>query len=107
MLVTIFLVVTVLYGSVEAPPSRGFSYIELWYIGVQMPILIAMLEYGIILAFIKYRVTEKIESSEVRTTRPGNILNNVDLVFFFLMSTFIFMFDWYYIAKCSAAGRMT
>ena len=43
-----------LYSSVEAPPKRGFSSIEMWFIGVQVPILLGVLEYGIILAIRKF-----------------------------------------------------
>ena len=43
MLVTIFLIVIGIYKSVEAPPKRGFGYLEKWYIGVQVPILFALL----------------------------------------------------------------
>ena len=49
MLVTIFLIVIGIYKSVEAPPKRGFGYLEKWYIGVQVPILFALL------AVLKYK----------------------------------------------------
>ena len=55
MLVTIFLIVIGIYKSVEAPPKRGFGYLEKWYIGVQVPILFALLEYGFMLAVLKYK----------------------------------------------------
>ena len=102
MLVTSFLIVTGIYASVEAPPSRGFTYIELWYIGIQIPILIAMLEYGTILAIIKYGWNEKMVKLGTKTARLGNLLSKVDVAFFFSISTFISMFYFYYIAKCSA-----
>ena len=54
MLVTSFLVATSIYGSVEGPVTRGFSFIEEWYCGVQAPILLALMEYGLILGFIKW-----------------------------------------------------
>ena len=38
------------YGTVEAPKDRGFSYIEVWMIGIQIPILLALFEYALILA---------------------------------------------------------
>ena len=49
MIVTLFLISANVYNSVEAPNGRGFSYIEIWMIGTQIPILLALLEYGFIL----------------------------------------------------------
>ena len=37
MLVVLFLICTNIYSTVEGPSSRGFSYIEVWYIGMFMP----------------------------------------------------------------------
>ena len=72
MLVTIFLIVMTIYGSVKAPPTRGFSYIELWYIGVQIPILFALLEYGIMLAIIKYSgITTRMKQSQGKTFKSA------------------------------------
>ena len=54
MLVTLDLIATNVYNSVKAPAKRGFSYIEIWMIGVQIPILLGILEYAILLALKKY-----------------------------------------------------
>ena len=51
---TLDLIATNVYNSVSAPKSRGFSNIEIWYIGVQVPILIAIFEYGILLTMKRY-----------------------------------------------------
>ena len=45
---------TNVYNSVKAPAQRGFSYIEIWMIGVQIPILVGILEYAILLTLKKY-----------------------------------------------------
>ena len=45
---------TNIYNSVKAPVKRGFSYIEIWMIGVQIPILVGILEYATLLALKKY-----------------------------------------------------
>ena len=58
------LIVTNVYNSVEAPTQRGFSYIEIWLIGIQIPILVAIFEYGILLAMKKYYQPHK-KTSEV------------------------------------------
>ena len=43
LLVTLYLIMTNVYNSVKGPESRGFSYIEVWFVGVQMPILAGIL----------------------------------------------------------------
>ena len=52
MIVTLYLISANVYNSVEAPAGRGFSYIEVWMIGSQFPILLALCEYGFVL-FLK------------------------------------------------------
>ena len=52
MILMLYLISTNVYNSVEAPSNRGFSYIEVWQIGAQLPILLALCEYGFIL-FLK------------------------------------------------------
>ena len=42
MIVTLYLISTNVYNSVEAPKIRGFSYIETWMIGTQIPILVSI-----------------------------------------------------------------
>ena len=49
MIVTLYLISANVYNSVEAPNDRGFSYIELWMVGTQIPILLALCEYGFVL----------------------------------------------------------
>lgn len=53
MLVTLYLILINTYNSVEAPSGRGFSYIDIWFVGCQVPIAFAILEYGLILAYKK------------------------------------------------------
>ena len=53
MIVTLYLISANVYSSVEAPKERGFSYIEVWMIGTQLPILLALCEYGLILYWKK------------------------------------------------------
>ena len=49
MIVTLYLISANVYNSVDAPKNRGFSYIEVWMLGTQFPILIALLQYGFVL----------------------------------------------------------
>ena len=43
----------------KAPAERGFSYIEIWMIGIQIPILTGLIEYGVLLSFKKYSSVDK------------------------------------------------
>ena len=54
LLVTLYLIATNLYISFDAPANRGFSYLDLWMLGTILPIITAILEYGILLAVSKY-----------------------------------------------------
>ena len=62
LLVTLYLIATNVYNSVKAPPKRGFSYIEIWMIGVQIPMLAALIEYGFLLALKKYYPAQNVAS---------------------------------------------
>ena len=53
MVVTLYLISANVYNSVDAPRTRGFSYIEIWMLGSQFPILLALLEYGFVLCYKK------------------------------------------------------
>ena len=53
MIVTLYLISANVYNSVDAPKNRGFSYIEIWMLGTQFPILVALLEYGFVLLLKK------------------------------------------------------
>ena len=54
MIVTLFLISTNVYNSVDAPEERGFSYIEMWKLGMQVPIIVAIIEYSVILGLNKF-----------------------------------------------------
>ena len=62
MIVTLYLISANVYNAVEAPPTRGFSYIEVWMLGTQAPILLALFEFGFILLLKK--VAKKITTNE-------------------------------------------
>ena len=63
LLVTLFLISSNVYNSLNAPQGRGFSYIEIWLVGAQGPILLAIVEYGIILAWKQH--SKKFGSSDL------------------------------------------
>ena len=53
MLITLILISANVHSSVDAPKGRGFSFIEIWFFGTTIPILVAILEYGYVLHLIK------------------------------------------------------
>ena len=96
---------TGIYNSVQAPSSGEFSYIEIWYIGIQIPIVFALLEYGIMLAALKYTGTET--ESKLPSHHEGmtviRVCKVIDLISFFLSFAFITIFNWTYIHVCMNA----
>ena len=60
MIVTLYLISANVYNAVEAPKSRGFSFIEIWMIGAQITILLALVEYGFVL-YLK-KISKKFEN---------------------------------------------
>ena len=63
MLVMLYLISANVYNAVAAPLTRGFSYIEVWILGTQAPILLALFEYGFILHLKK--VAKKKTTNEI------------------------------------------
>ena len=64
MILTLFLISANVYNSVEAPDDSGFSYIDIWMVGTQFPILLALCQYGFVL-YLK-KVDKKLPKN------PGN-----------------------------------
>ena len=58
LLVTLFLISSNVYNSLKGPQNRGFSYIEVWLIGAHGTILLAIFEYGIILAWKQHSLVK-------------------------------------------------
>ena len=61
MLLTICLISMTIYVSVQAPPNRGLSFIEIWIIGMLIPTILAILESSWIL--LKLRSMKKDQNS--------------------------------------------
>ena len=79
MVVTLYLISANVYNSVDAPKDRGFSYIEIWMIGSQFPILLALLEYGFILYLKKVVKTldeneKQIFDKRIKTLDMGSMI---------------------------------
>ena len=65
LLVTLFLIFANVYNSVEGPTSRGFSFIEIWMLGMQMPILMGIFEYAALLAMKKYKKFDQMAAKKI------------------------------------------
>ena len=55
----------------KAPFGRGFSYIEIWLVGVQIPIILAIVEYAILLT-MKRMYKNEISQVKVQVIYRGN-----------------------------------
>ena len=55
LLVTLCLITINTFNSVVAPTRRGISFIEKWMLGIFVPIITAIIEYGTLLFISKYK----------------------------------------------------
>ena len=85
LVITLCLISFNVYNVVDAPPTRGFSYVEIWMIGMEIPILLAALEYSMILG-LKRCLPKVIERHA----------GKVDAITCFLSVTYILIFSSYY-----------
>ena len=97
---TAFLIEVCIYGSIDVPKFRGFGLLEKWYFGTQVTIVFCMIEYGILLAAIKYKGlgTEVIVGG--RKTTVEEVLKIVDLVCFFSSITCCLIAGLCYLGLC-------
>ena len=72
MIVTLYLISAVVYNSVDAPSGRGFSNIEVWMLGAQFPILLALCEYGFVL-FLKKHANKYQNQVQIITSDPNQV----------------------------------
>ena len=100
MLVTVFLIQTGIYGSVQAPRFRGLGFLEKWYIGMQVPIMFAIAEYGIILILMKYKGYEKDIKIGKKTFTLEKFMKVVDLISFFFSFIACMIFKVSYLCMC-------
>ena len=84
LLITLYLIAINNYVSTEVPSTRGISYMDIWFIGSIVPVVFAIIEYGILLAILKYGNGYRV-----------NILL-IDKVAFFVSLIYITVFDTVY-----------
>ena len=76
MIVTLYLISANVYNAVEAPKSRGFSFIEIWMIGAQIPILLALVEYGFVLYLKKISKKSENKTEMLELGKPKQTLDD-------------------------------
>ena len=83
MILTQFLIGVNIYTSLDAPKDRGISYIEIWILGTQSPIALALFEYGFILYLKRVSKAWSLEflSQQKRSLRPLLLCLNSDGLF--------------------------
>ena len=114
LLITLYLITSNTYASIQGPMNRGFSYIEIWMSGVQITLLLAIVEYGVILAIKKYHRPQNsrkivqvtagtsVNSANMNPNEPVNnwdideMCKKMDIFTFFCSLTFIIIFNFVY-----------
>ena len=77
LLITIFLINTNIYNSVNAPKDRGLSFIEMWILGIDFQILAAIIEYSYVILQKRKRVSVRF-SNPVEDTNHESKLRMID-----------------------------
>ena len=72
MIVTLYLISAIVYNAVDAPSGRGFSNIEVWMLGAQFPILLALFEYGFVL-YLKRHNNKAQNQVQAMTLDPNQV----------------------------------
>ena len=99
MIVTLYLIHTNVYNSVDAPHGRGFSCIEIWMIGTQIPILVALTEYGFVLYWKKVaEKTNQIQPKNENKSFPDldERIKKLDLITMICSVIYLFLFTFFY-----------
>ena len=76
MILTLYLISSNVYNSVNAPHDRGFSYIEVWILGTQFPILLAFFEYGYVLYLKKVEAKVGVQNQVMNPSNPNQTLDD-------------------------------
>ena len=88
LLLTLYLIAINNYVSTDVPSTRGISYMDIWFIGCIVPIIFSIIEYGILLAVLKYG------NGYVLGHRVNVLM--VDKVAFIVSLFYISIFDTFY-----------
>ena len=92
MILTLYLILSNVYNSVNAPYDRGFSYIEVWILGTQLPILLAFFEYGYVLYLKKNEAKIGAQNQVMNPRDPKPTLDDMIKKLDFVTMTISFIF---------------
>ena len=92
MLIMLYLIQINTYNSLKAPPKRGFSTIEVWFVGIQAPVLLAVLEYGCLLAAKKFWPKRELGLKGINLTKE-ELFRYVDLCTFCVSIIYLLTFN--------------
>ena len=95
MVITLCLISFNVYIAIDAPPKRGFSYIEVWMLGMEIPIIFALLEYSMILGLKrcshkKFKFLGNIEKTAAQIDSISS-LTSISYILIFSMCYWSFM----------------
>ena len=102
LLVTLSLINSNIYMNINAPPERDFSQIEVWMIGVQAVILLALMEYGFLLAWKRFNLSLPKgckggkKKAWATATSMDDKMKIIDCITFVLGASFFVIFNMYY-----------
>ena len=97
LLITVCLITWNIYGTTEAPPSRGFSYIEMWITIVQFNILLAIFEYSCILVLKRSNIRPRIFKKKFLNL--DQVIKIIDMISLFVSVSLFSVFNVFYWTK--------
>ena len=86
LLVTVYLIAANVYGVVSAPKDRGFSFIEIWMVGIQITILLALFEYAVVLVLKRRNKNLDAGAGDASIKSMDKYTELASMVFFFIFN---------------------
>ena len=91
-LLTLGLISMTIYVALEAPSQRGMSYVEIWIIGMQIPMLITIIESGCIMIIMKKK-ENKISDLKNQETDWLRLFQKLDIIVALVLLVYFFVFQ--------------
>ena len=80
VLVTLYLLLVNNYKQLKTPAKLGYGYVDEWFILIQMPVLVAIVEYGFILIWRTYSSSSSSYATKAAVVgwmlRPATVQKN-------------------------------
>ena len=91
LLLTVFLIITNNYNSIEGPDDRGFSFIEIWMVGIYSQILFAIIEYAYLMAKKRHNLMLIYPNNEQEEIKE--LSKKFDKIAIIISSIYFFLFQ--------------